>query len=559
MSNAYKINKLKKQRNELLRTLYRKKRDKVNLERWRKNPAIWLEERFGEDKNALFWDAFGGYENHEWDGTKNPLLEAWNIISSGDYENWCGIQSGTGTGKTYILARIVFWFLDCYLHDAICVTSAPKEDQLKLLLWKEIGKAFPKFKRIRPFADLSTLRLKVDKRFEGMNEAIGFVAGVKASEESTTKAQGFHARNMLIIMEEAAGMPLPTMTAFAGTSNGENNMIIAAGNPDSEHDPLNQFIETYDRVRKVRVSGYDHPNVVNDREIIGGAVTNSSIRLKMNAEGGNVDGFLVKSRIRGLVPDQSENSLIRKRWVLDAAVDTNNVEMSALSRDWSSNALGVDVANSKDGDMAAIARGEGNVLCELNEFQCPNASHLAFNLVLPEDELEQGLLFEGAKSFPDINIYDVPKIFNHDIYEGNIGVDAVGVGVATIQAFKLMDYDVVHLHGGANKDAIPKDEQDNLMYEFSSLRAQMYWQLREDLQHGRIHIYIQNPQLRNRLFRELTAIRYEVTNRAIVVESKEKIKKRLGKSPNLADAVVYWNWVRIDRTNSIEYAAVPIR
>jgi hypothetical protein len=33
-------------------------------------------------------------------------------------------------------------------------------------------------------------------------------------------------------------------------------------------------------------------------------------------------------------------------------------------------------------------------------------------------------------------------------------------------------------------------------------------------------------------------------NGVIKVESKEEIKKRLGRSPNKGDAVIYWNWVR---------------
>jgi hypothetical protein len=32
--------------------------------------------------------------------------------------------------------------------------------------------------------------------------AVGFVAGVKADEASSTKAQGFHAEHMLMIIEE---------------------------------------------------------------------------------------------------------------------------------------------------------------------------------------------------------------------------------------------------------------------------------------------------------------------------------------------------------------------
>jgi len=62
-------------------------------------------------------------------------------------------------------------------------------------------------------------------------------------------------------------------------------------------------------------------------------------------------------------------------------------------------------------------------------------------------------------------------------------VDSVGVGVATVNAF--LDYPinmtVQSLSGGQWEEAIPRDRNDeDLMYRFASLRAQMYWELRED-------------------------------------------------------------------------------
>lgn len=556
-SYEYQIAKLKQKRAELLVQEHKLKKQRLDLMRWRRNPDMWLEERFGEDAKAIFWDRFGGYEEHEWDGTENPLYVMWKAICEG---NWVGAKSGTGTGKTYILARIVFWFLDVYPSLGLVVTAAPKEKQLKELLWKEIQQAFEQFKRIRPFAEMTNLRLICDSRSDRSSVATGLVASVSAGEESATKAQGLHARDMLIITEETPGINPAIMKAFVGTANGENNMILAVGNPDSNHDGLSYFIENNNRVKEVRISGYDHPNVVNDKEIIGGAVTRLSIEQKLYSEGGNHDGFLVKSRVRGLVPDQTEDSLIRLSWIKEAVIDTNTVEFDQVERDWSGNAIGVDVSNSKDGDMAAIARGESNILVELKEFQCPDASHIAYNLLKPDSDLLQGKLFKGQEqAHTPINIYHLPKIYHYDIYAENIGVDAVGVGVSTISAFDLMGYTVTALQGGADKEAIVQDSNKQPMYNFDSLRAQMYWQLREDLQRGIVKIYIADPSLLQRLFKELTAIRYSISNKAISIEKKEAIKKRLGKSPNLADAVVYWNWVRTNRKrNSTANVSEPI-
>ena len=47
------------------------------------------------------------------------------------------------------------------------------------------------------------------------------------------------------------------------------------------------------------------------------------------------------------------------------------------------------------------------------------------------------------------------------------------------------------------------------------------------------------------LQKELCIIKFQANSAHIEVEKKENIKKRLGgKSPNIADAVVYWNWTR---------------
>jgi hypothetical protein len=74
---------------------------------------------------------------------------------------------------------------------------------------------------------------------------------------------------------------------------------------------------------------------------------------------------------------------------------------------------------------------------------------------------------------------------------------------------------------------------------FNNLRSQMWWQLRDDLQHGRVAL-VEDDEL----FNDLTSVTWKTQGGKIVVESKEDQKKRLGRSPNKGDAAVYWNWVR---------------
>lgn len=503
------------------------------MKRWQLNPLLWYVERMGGKLEDFKWSTHPEYENHIWDGDVDPIAKAWKDVA---YKKWVGIESATGTGKTFFLARLVLWFLDVY-EDSLVVTSAPKQDQLKMHLWAEIGRCIKKFQKIRPDAELLSLRLKVDNRPDSSLDedevahgsswqAVGFVAGVKADEDSATKAQGFHRANMLIIMEECTGIPTPIMTAFQNTCTGENNIIVAVGNPDNEHDTLHQFC-IQQNVNSYRISALDYPNIVIGKEVIAGAVTRKSIedRKIKYGEGSN----LYLSRIKGISPKQSIDSLIRIEWILQC------IGNSDLPPDDTYNAVGVDVSNSDFGDKSALCWGVGNRLVAVQEFQCPNATHLAYNLMYNTFELER-------KNYLNFNTL---KLSDYDIQGSNIGVDGVGVGVATVNAFVEYGYNCISLVGGQWDVAILKDLDGKPMYRFANLRSQMYWELREDLRAGKISITINDGLLVEQIKKELTVPKVDYSNGYVSLESKEAIKRRLGgKSPNVADAIAYWNWVR---------------
>lgn len=530
------------------------------FKRYRRDPMYWVEHRFGEKATSFKWsDISPLYEDHIYDGDKDPIYNAWQALANG---HWASVAAATGTSKTYTLARIVYWFLDCF-DDSLIVTSAPKESQLKLHLWAEIGKSFTKFKKLRPEAKLNSLRLSLtdeddpDDPYAGW-QAVGFVAGTGSEEQSATKAQGFHRKNMLIITEETPGMNGAVMTAFKNTSTGGNNLILAVGNPDSELDELATFSELA-HVRDYRISAFDYPNVVLDKEIFPGAVTRASIERRRNEYG--EDSPLFRSRVRGISPKQSSNSVISIKWI-EEAFERKEVKDNMHYN----NALGIDVANSNNGDLACCVYGNGPILQEAIEFRCPSASDIVYNLIYDDEKLDEieakmngdedltrlralrnyisvdDTNTENAQLF---NRYDIPMITEYNIDTQYIGIDAVGVGVSTINTFTNLGFKVTSLHGGQWEEAIPLDPStEKPMFKFMNLRAQMWWELREDLRKGKLRINIKSPRIRKQIKKELGAPRFEMRDNTIVIESKKKIIEKLSKSPNLADAIVYWNWMR---------------
>jgi hypothetical protein len=65
--------------------------------------------------------------------------------------------------------------------------------------------------------------------------------------------------------------------------------------------------------------------------------------------------------------------------------------------------------------------------------------------------------------------------------------------------------------------------------------------LREDFRKGTIAI---EPKLAKALASQLTMPKYVREAGKVQVERKKDIKKRLGRSPDDFDSVMYWNWVR---------------
>lgn len=526
-------------------------------EDYRNNPERWYVERFGGNLTDLKWSAYPEYSNHTWDGDADPFLKMFRSLA--DWKS-CGIESATSTGKTFMAARVAYWFLDAF-PDSLVVTTAPKEKQLKSILWAEMSACFSRFRKLRPKAEMFDLRVlpdgsKIkfgskmalpgsdDDEFGDLHQALGIVAGVRAGEESATKMQGFHRKFMLFIIEECAGVPHPVLTAIKNTCTGEHNVILAIGNPDSMTDALHQFCEL-DHVTAVRVSAYDHPNIVLKKTVIDGAVSTMSINIRRREYG--EESNLYRSRVRGIAPEQSVNALIMMKWVLQCwKYHQTYIGHKPDARSF--NAAGVDVANSENGDTAGVAWGLSNRLLEIEEFQCPNANHLADNLVKSSEQLRAENKYD----------YHTKKLSDYHVMASHVGVDTSGLGIATFNQFADLKLNVVSLTGGVDEESIPLDEEDKPLYSFKSFRTQMYYQARVDLQNGDVSIEIIDRRVFWELAKQLVTPRYK-NEGGIILEKKEDIKERMGgKSPTLADCFVYWNWVRKNRKHKLKIAGAPL-
>lgn len=434
------------------------------------------------------------------------------------------------THNTYTAACITYAFLAVY-GDSRVIHVAPKEDQLLTQIWMEMGKLWPRFQAMFPEAEFlpasGKLRMKPARAEQEVWAAQAFVCGVGANEELAGRAKGFHAGHMLIISEETQSIDGAIMSSLSETRTDDHNLHLALGNPDHQRDELHQFCVLESTIA-VRISADDHPNVVSGLRIVPGAIGRRRLA-ERKLKNQPPDSRRYLSQIRGVCPAQSSESLIQWAWCEASAKLHDSPNYRVGGAPW----MGVDPANSDDGDPAAIAYGDGACCTHIDEKPCPDANKLGEDLLL------------------------VVQSDDHPIDQRHVGVDGVGVGAGTVNAMRKggfrprviseamkavpgLDEDSlwseVDVRDGEIKAAGPKVVEAE---KFDNIRSQALWKLREDVRLLRVAI-----PYSKKLFEEMTAFTFATPGGKIEVCETKAVKKLIKRSPNQAMALACGNFVR---------------
>jgi hypothetical protein len=112
-------------------------------------------------------------------------------------------------------------------------------------------------------------------------------------------------------------------------------------------------------------------------------------------------------------------------------------------------------------------------------------------------------------------------------------IDVIGPGGEAYGHLDGQGVNVVAMNGA--KPSSERDKSGRL--PFVNKRAEWYWRMREALDPAAAHPLALPPHAGLRA--DLCAARWKLTPRGIQVEAKDEIIKRLGRSPDFADAAVY--------------------
>jgi hypothetical protein len=329
---------------------------------------------------------------------------------------------------------------------------------------------------------------------EGHSNEELIAMGRKPADYDETAFQGLHARYILILFDEACGIPEQLWVAALTLMTNENARFLAIGNPDDPGSRFAQVCKPGSGWNVISIPAFDTPNFtgepVPDRvaeELVGPGWVED--RRRDWGEGSP----LWVSKVLAEFPDVSDEYLITPG-MIRTGIET---DLPGLDK----GRYGVDVARMGT-DRTVVYRNRGGQIRLVSSWGMSDTMQTTGKIK---------------------NILDA-----HDhLRRPPIVIDVVGLGAGPHDRLREMGYSIVGFSGG---------ERAHRPEKFKNRRAEVYWDFRNNLEAGNIDL---DPE-DEKLHAQLQSIKWFVDSMGrIQLETKDDMRARGIDSPDYADACVY--------------------
>ncbi len=183
---------------------------------------------------------------------ENPWQKQRQILRALRDNRQVAVRSCNASGKTFTAALAAIWWLMIH-EEALVITTAPSQRQVQHTLWREIRDIWERNKELIGGKMTSTRLELSNKRY-----AYGF------STNSPDRFQGFHSENVLIVVDEAAGVREFVYEAIQGLTTSRNAKILMIGNPSSLAGTFyDAFHKNRSHWKTIHIAAKDTPNFQN--------------------------------------------------------------------------------------------------------------------------------------------------------------------------------------------------------------------------------------------------------------------------------------------------------
>lgn len=432
------------------------------------------------------------------------------ILEAIQFNRRVSVRSGHAAGKDYVAAVASLCFLYHYVPSKV-INTAPTDRQVISIMMSEIARIYRNAK-VDLGGDLWTHKITFE-------DPDWFLLGFKTKDKKPEDWTGFHSPNLMVVVTEASGIEQITFDAIEGILTG-NSRLVLIFNPNRTTGEAYQSTRS-PLYKKFKLNCLNAVNVRAKKILIPGQVDFEWIDEKIRKPGWVVeisegeanrdahdfrwegkwyrpnDLFLVK--IMGEFPRATEDTLIPLSWIEMA----NDRWQDLQGRGEGKLKLGVDVAGMGR-DLTVFAFRRKDVIERLKVYS--KQDHM-----VTVGKIKNELVGENDSAF----------------------VDALGEGAGVYSRLAEQKVNAVGVKASESaKDLTDITEQRT----FANMRAFLYWAIRDALDPalgGKLAL----PPI-DELTQDLTEVHWSTrSNGDIIIEEKDKIKKRLGRSPDYGDAV----------------------
>jgi phage terminase large subunit len=426
------------------------------------------------------------------------------------------VPSCFGSGKDWVAARIGLWWV---ATGGVLVATGNTFPQLKDQFWRELRRGHKKGKTLPGNPSNGT-----DLRWEVNDYA--YAVARKPDDNDPEGLQGTHAERVMVIIDEANGVPTDLWDAVKGLIVNAESRLLAIGNPYEPQGPFYEACRTQ-TWKTIHISVFDTPNF----HCACGARYQPPTADQQWENG--VDWFAQHIAIHGTyedIPAIARNSLVSPVWVQDRLDE--GLEGTPW---WDAKVLGrfPDTATNAVISPALVEAARARA-------HLPDA-HECAGLDIARFGSDDTCLVEWSGNGPE----SMHIVHGHDTMEvaglgarflkdrrGTIAIDDGGVGGGVVDRLReqRLTGHILAVNAGESPDNDPEDRLLNM-------RAQLWWSARLAFQAGEVSLARLDEKDYRRLLAELTAPTYKFTsNGKVQIESKDDLKKRGVPSPDVADA-----------------------